>query len=377
MSIKFNGATVTPSFENLQPTDFSKVTAHPEFVLKGKTFYDETGQLREGALKLSGVSVNLQDKEATPSAAAQNIEADDGFDGLRRVVVAGDENLKAENIAEGVSIFGVTGTHAGGGENKLVQVLSKTVTEITEKDLEGVTEILADLFLNCSKLSSVTLPSSIKKIGSRAFYGTKITSITFPNLVSLVDAAVLSHCLQLENVVFGAGVTTMYNNVVNGCTSLKRIVMKATTPPSIQSGTFNGIPEGCVIEVPVGSGAAYRAATNWSTYASIIVEEGGGNSEKLPTPTLFDDTSELGVFEYGAATSATLYYETATTPLVLLDNLTVDENGYLGITTVDDVENALTAAGVSSGTEVCLWVVTHADGYEDSEMSNTLNWTKY
>jgi dihydrofolate reductase len=48
MAIIYDGREVAASFTNLQETDFSKVTAHPEFVAKGKTFYDETGQLQEG-----------------------------------------------------------------------------------------------------------------------------------------------------------------------------------------------------------------------------------------------------------------------------------------------------------------------------------------
>ena len=53
--IKYNGKEIGSSIGNYQPTDFSKVTAHPEFVLKGKKFYDETGRLREGtaALKIT------------------------------------------------------------------------------------------------------------------------------------------------------------------------------------------------------------------------------------------------------------------------------------------------------------------------------------
>lgn len=46
--IIINGKEVGACIANYQTTDFSQVTAHPEFVLKGKTFHDETGQLREG-----------------------------------------------------------------------------------------------------------------------------------------------------------------------------------------------------------------------------------------------------------------------------------------------------------------------------------------
>lgn len=48
MAIIYGGKIISPSINNLQQTDFSKVTAHPEFVVKGKTFYDETGQLKTG-----------------------------------------------------------------------------------------------------------------------------------------------------------------------------------------------------------------------------------------------------------------------------------------------------------------------------------------
>ena len=52
----------------------------------------------------------LQNKTIAPTTTEQTITADDGYDGLSTVIVNGDSNLVPENIASGVSIFGVEGT---------------------------------------------------------------------------------------------------------------------------------------------------------------------------------------------------------------------------------------------------------------------------
>lgn len=54
MSIKYNGAEIGSCIGNYQQTDFSQATVQPEFVVKGKKFYDDKGQLREGTLTAYG-----------------------------------------------------------------------------------------------------------------------------------------------------------------------------------------------------------------------------------------------------------------------------------------------------------------------------------
>lgn len=123
-------------------------------VYLGSTQVDMQGGFVTGGA--SGAS--LQSKTVSPSESAQKIKADNGYDGLSQVTVnavsrtyvgsgvtkksaatytpgtsdqniasgqylngtqtiKGDSNLTAANIKSGVSIFGVTGTYAGGGSS--------------------------------------------------------------------------------------------------------------------------------------------------------------------------------------------------------------------------------------------------------------------
>lgn len=112
-------------------------TAATTDVLKGKTFTSQNGVKIIGTYEPPSTEPSLQAKSVTPSAAAQTVKPDTGYDGLSQVTVSGDTNLAAENIKKGANIFGVAGTYeaaASGGssdnncEAYLVDVTNPTVS---------------------------------------------------------------------------------------------------------------------------------------------------------------------------------------------------------------------------------------------------------
>lgn len=76
------------------------------------------------------IKPTLQEKTVAPTMSLQSITPDNGYYGLSKVTVEGDDNLVADNIKSGVSIFGVNGTYEGSGGGSGGSAETCTVTII-------------------------------------------------------------------------------------------------------------------------------------------------------------------------------------------------------------------------------------------------------
>nr|DAH53890.1 MAG TPA: leucine-rich repeat protein [Caudoviricetes sp.] len=160
-----------------------------------------------------------------------------------------------------------------GGNNKLAQLVNKTITEVTADDLQGITSMETYAFYMCAGLTSVTIPDSVTNINGSVFNRcTGLTSITIPDSVTSMGTNVFYGCSGLTSVTIGSGVTRIGSYTFYECSALTSIICKATKPPTIESNTFDGdVPADLTIYVPAASVDAYKTASYWSKYANRIV----------------------------------------------------------------------------------------------------------
>ena len=153
--------------------------------------------------------------------------------GLDRVVSLSEIPLKINNLEI----------------NRLPYLIGREIHEITDDDFLGCTKINDYIFRKCTSITSVTIPNSVTSIGFNAFNGcTGLTSVTIPNSVTSIGGYAFS-----------------------GCTSLKDMYLYPINPPSIENRGV--VPTTTTIHVPIGSGDAYKSATNWSYHSTRIVED--------------------------------------------------------------------------------------------------------
>ncbi len=121
------------------------------------------------------------------------------------------------------------------------------------------------MFLECEKLKSIVLPSSITSIGQRALKRTGLTQIEIPDTVQTLGYDSFTYMDTLETVVIGSGVTKL-NQGVFYSSKVKDAYVYAKDPPKTSSYMFSSKP---MIHVYARSLAAYQAS-EWAKYGTLV-----------------------------------------------------------------------------------------------------------
>jgi len=161
----------------------------------------------------------------------------------------------------------------------------------------GVTSIESSTFYNCYSLASITISSGVTSIGGYAFNCCySLASVTIPNSVTSILASAFNECQSLASITIPSGVTSIGGYAFYNCQSLASITIPSgvtsigghafqscygmaeyhilpTNVPTLGTTVFANIPSDCKIYVPAGTLSNYQSATNWSAYASYMVEE--------------------------------------------------------------------------------------------------------
>ena len=144
---------------------------------------------------------------------------------------------------------------------------------------DSCTSIGAYAFQNCYGLREADFPSGLTSISDYTYQGCyNLTSLDIPDTVTSIGNGAFHSCYGLTSVRIPAAVRSIGDSAFLNCYGVSEYHIGATTPPTLAStNAFTGIASDCVIYVPRSANQAvlnaYKAATNWVTYASRMQEE--------------------------------------------------------------------------------------------------------
>ena len=127
-------------------------------------------------------------------------------------------------------------------------------------------------FMDCTSLSSTTLPESLRFIGYDAFTRTAFTSITFPARLQSTGHSIFYECHRLQSVVMNDSLVSMEHNVFGRCESLRSVTLSPMLT-SIPNGTFHFCQSLSKITIPIRvSSIGENAFEECNNLDTLIVE---------------------------------------------------------------------------------------------------------
>ena len=115
--------------------------------------------------------------------------------------------------------------YLGNQNNPYVALISSNDREIISCEINQKTKVIGDYaFVNCSNLTSITIPDNVISIGNYAFSNcSSLTSITIPDSVTSIGSSAFSKCSSLTSITIPDSVTSIGDYTFNDCGSLTSI----------------------------------------------------------------------------------------------------------------------------------------------------------
>ena len=129
---------------------------------------------------------------------------------------------------------------------------------------KAVTVINSRAFYDCSFITKITLPDTIKEIGSSAFgYCTSLQTIEIPTCTRILDSVFIG-CTSLKEVTLPDGLISIGNNLFTNCNSLNKVTILSG---NIARYTFAGCTN--LKEIVVGENVSSVAQGAFEDCASL------------------------------------------------------------------------------------------------------------
>lgn len=239
--------------------------------------------------------------------------------GMRKVTIQKPDTLLSENIKKDVVIGGVTGALEAPPTGPYIEYTSIAssgrvftakfrgtivpeyafayLAELTSVDMpDNVIAIGDNGFYRCPKLSLTSLPSGITSIGQYAFnncprlaltalpsgitslptaafqYCPKLALTTFPSGMTSIGAYAFKQGTGLASITLPPALTAIGNQAFANCYNLKVCdCTECTAVPTLGASVFQNAHADFKILVPSALEEEWKAAANWSSYASQII----------------------------------------------------------------------------------------------------------
>jgi len=164
----------------------------------------------------------------------------------------------------------------------------------------GLTKIANDGFYGCNNLKQISLPSTLKSVGDRAFSYSGLTAASLPASVTSIGIRAYANCYSLALAQISANVSNLGSGVFAECGSLASISVSPANPNYLEKdGVVFDKSGSTLLQFPSGRAGHYSVPYGVSTIAGSAFN----GSRRLSSVSLPVGLSSIGDASFMLCTS--------------------------------------------------------------------------